>query len=262
MLDALLRRIASRGSVDLGDGKANASNALSSGVNDPFNTAYPVRLKRGPDISAQSGNPWLEAADAAMLARSRGGLIPDQPAFFAKWGLAQLAVARVLWAERRNLGAEPVRIMQGERDLAAVIPASRRVLLQESLYQTGGSDLLIRPAQQGRAIDDGAVLGKGIQAYQLSTLRWFYGQVDGGAPDLLPPEMGLHLLELRRLPQVDPAALQMRHLALIHIFSSGALSFAHVRSLIAPAHSGSLCADLASLYLTGALHLRHESTGS
>jgi hypothetical protein len=48
-------------------------------------------------------------------------------------------------------------------------------------------------------------------------------------------------------------------LALIHIFSGGAISFTQLQRLVSPEHAKSLCPDLASLYFTGALRLLDDT---
>lgn len=264
MLEKLLRRIAGRSSADtepaplsvLAAGEHGQSGMISSAsAQDPFSTSYPasgrVRSARSGLTAPGSANAWQHACDAYLKHRAAGGRIADQPAFFADWGIAHMAVAQMLWAEHDRLHLGEATVHCGEALLAVLHPQTRRVTLNASAYDAA-SALALRQLPPGQAVPLG---GKVFSRHTLHALLWFYGQVYAGAPDLLPPEMGEQLIQLRRFPPLEPAALEMRHLALIHVFSGGALSFAQLRKQIPAEHASSLCADLASLYFTGALRL-------
>jgi hypothetical protein len=262
MIEKLLSRIARRSplpnplSVIAPGSHGLSAYASSSGAQDPFSTPYPAP---GRMRSARSGltepgpnNAWLLACDAYVSGRDAGAPIADQPAFYADWGVAHMAVAQMLWAEREQLGDEPVHILSGEEVLAVLMPTQRMVMLRAAAYQPNAPLVLHRQsARRGAPMPP----EKDLTHHSLYSLLWFYGQVYSGAPDLLPEQMGTQLIQLRRFPLVEPAALEMRHLALIHVFSGGALSFTQLQQQVSPEHAGNLCADMASLYFTGALRL-------
>jgi hypothetical protein len=265
MIDKLLRRIAQRNAPDalahtvsrLATLSNASSLASSSGLHDPFRIGYPLRASsrqaRTGQTAPGASNPWHMAVDAYIQRREGGAGIPDQPAFFAEWGAAHLAVAQLLWAEHDRLHMGWVHIYSADRLLAVVLPRKRKILLQTSAY--GGHTEPLVWKQMGTSTPTSAPSHAGFTTQHLHSLLWFYGQAYSGAPDLLPQQMGSSLLQLRRFPHIEPAALDMRHLALIHVFSAGALSFAQLQRQVAAHYADSLCADIASLYFTGALHL-------
>jgi hypothetical protein len=265
MIDKLLARIARRGSPEahatpisvLVAGSHGEGNPLSSGgTHDPFSMAYPapgrLRSARSGHTRPGANNAWLLASDAYVGDRMSGGRIPDQPAFFAGWGPAHMAVAQMLWAEQERLHLGQARIQSGAALVAVVLPVKKQVLIQATAYQAQQA-LSLFQLPQGQS--NGLPAGKEWVSHTLYSLLWFYGQVYSAAPELLPQEMGQQLIQLRRFPPVEPAALEMRHLALLHVFSGGALSFAQLQRQVPAEQLGSLCADLASLYFTGSLRL-------
>jgi hypothetical protein len=262
MIEKLLARIARRSPLPsplsvIAPGSHGLTSQLSSGgAHDPFSTPYPAP---GRMRSARSGltepgpsNAWLMACDSYVNRRYSGAPIADQPAYFADWGVAQMAVAQMLWAEREQLTEGEVQIRSGDALLAVYSPMQRRVMMHAAAYHPS-APLALHLLPSGQL--ESAAQGKEFVTYSLYSLLWFYGQVYSGAPDLLPQEMSVQLIQLRRFPLVEPAALEMRHLALIHVFSGGALSFTQLQKQVSQEHADSLCADLASLYFTGALRL-------
>jgi hypothetical protein len=237
-------------------GHGDTSQLSSGSEHDPFSTPYPApgRLRSARSGFTEPGpsNAWLMACDSYVKRRYAGAPIADQPAYFAEWGVAQMAVVQMLWAERERLAEGEVHIRSGDVLLAVYSPMQRRVMLHAAAYQPS-APLALHLLPPGQAT--GAPQSKEFVSYPLYSLLWFYGQVYSGAPDLLPQEISTQLIQLRRFPLVEPAALEMRHLALIHVFSGGALSFTQLQQQISQEHANSLCADLASLYFTGALRL-------
>ncbi len=281
MIDKLLRRIALRNTpVSLAESTtgvlapsitklptqgSTSSPATSSGLHDPFLVGYPLRPSsrqaRTGQTTPGANNPWQIAVDAYIQRREAGAGVPDQPAFFANWGTAHLAVAQLLWAEHDRLHLGLVHIYSADRLLAVVLPRKRMVLLHEQAYGGHAEPLVLKHITSDAQAH--APSHKGFTALQLQSLLWFYGQAYSGAPDLLPRQIGTSPMQLRRFPHVEPAALDMRHLSLIHLFSAGALSFAQLQRQVAAHYADSLCADVASLYFTGTLHLlSNESLAS
>jgi hypothetical protein len=84
-------------------------------------------------------------------------------------------------------------------------------------------------------------------------LLWYYGQVMPEAVQDIPHTLFKAGMLLRKLPLVAPNALAVRHLQLIHLFSSGATHLQTLLDLLSPEAKPFVCADLASLYLTGCL---------
>jgi hypothetical protein len=274
MIDKLLARIAKRAaaseqmlpvSILAGGSHGSAMPISSAGSQDPFSTLFPAPQRSRSARSGQSEpgvvNAWQLACDAYVSDRLNGGAIADQPAMFAHWSPAHLAVAQMLWAEHDRLDLGEVQIHSGDQLLAVLQPARRQVALRPSAYQAQ-APLALRQWPARASHSALPALGADPQVHSLYSLLWFYGQVYSAAPELLPREMGTQLIQLRRFPLVEPAALEMRHLALIHIFSGGALSFMQLQRMVSPAHAKSLCADLSSLYFTGALRLLHEMPAS
>jgi hypothetical protein len=275
MIDKLLARIAKRGSsaeqvapVSILAGGSHGAGlpSSSSAGQDPFSTIFPApaRLRSarsGKSVPGQT-NAWQVACDTYVNGRLSGVAIASQPALFAPWTPAHMAVAQMLWAEHEQLHLGEVHIHSGDALLAVMQPARRQVAVRATAYQPN-APLALRqlPARSASRSANASMphLGDDFQEHSLYSLLWFYGQVYAAAPELLPAEMGSHLIQLRRFPLVEPAALEMRHLALIHIFSGGAISFTQLQRLVSPEHAKSLCPDLASLYFTGALRLLDDT---
>lgn len=270
MFDKLLARIAGRNTAETepvplsviagGEhGRGHSSLISSAGAMDPFGTSYPasnrVRSARTGLVQSSASNAWQTACDAYTAYRVNGGRIADQPAFFAGWGAAHMAVAQMLWAEHDRLHWGQATLSSGPALLAVLQAQTRTVMINEGAYAEAAPLSLHQAQPQLQTKLGTPVNGKGFVSYPLHALLWFYGQVYTNAPDLLPPEMGTHLIQLRRFPPVTPAALEMRHLALIHVFSGGALSFAQLQRLTPTDKASNLCADLSSLHFTGALRL-------
>jgi hypothetical protein len=271
MLERLLRRIAQRDSLVPGGEPApqvlptlNKTTPLSTGGTaiDPFTAGYPAygshRLPRTGKTHPGIDNPWQIAAQAFMQARETGAPIPDQPAFFADWGPAHLALAHLIWAEHQQMSRGLVHVHSQSRLMASVLPRKRKVLINPQAYAGVEHPLTWRQLNaltSASEIDMDSGAGKGFVPVHLHTLMWFYGQTWSGAPSLLPPEIGTLRIELRRLPLVEPSVLMMRHLTLIHVLSGGPLSFAQLQHQVAAEHQASLCADLASLHLSSTLRL-------
>ncbi|MBS7806253.1 hypothetical protein [Variovorax sp. PCZ-1] len=264
MIDKLLRRIASRKatpsrpplSVIAVGSHGEPSSLSSAGCHDPFSTSYPapgrIRSARSGQTVPGSQNAWALASEAYIKMRSSGGRIADQPAYFAGWSVPHMAVAQILWAEHDRLHLGEATVHSGDKLLAVIHPKKLSVRMNAEVYQNNAPLSLHQlPLGQSVKLPD----QQAYASYPMYSLLWFYGQVYSHAPDLLPPELGLQLIQLRRFPPVEPAALEMRHLALIHIFSGGALSFTQLQQQIAPELAHNLCADLASLYFTGTLRL-------
>jgi hypothetical protein len=262
MIEKLLARIARRSPLPsplsvIAPGSHGQQSALSSsGSHDPFSTPYPapgrVRSSRSGRTQPGATSAWHKACDEYIKRRHAGASIADQPAYFAGWGVAHMAVAQMLWAERDKLGDGNAQIFSGEDLLATYWSEQRVVMLNAAAYQSNAPLALHLSSAQSSII---ASQGKEFVSYSLYSLLWFYGQVYSEAPDLLPPEIDIQLIQLRRFPLVEPAVLEMRHLALIHIFSGGALSFTQLQAQVSPENADNLCADLASLYFTGALRM-------
>jgi hypothetical protein len=281
MLEKLLRRIALREAPVLGQTPVQPSPQLS-GQNssqlttlhkttplstggspiDPFTAGYPAygaeRLPPTGKTSPGADNPWQVAAQTFMQARETGAPIPDQPAFFADWGVAHLALAQLIWSEHKQMSSGLVHVHSQGKLMASVLPRKRKVLINPKVYAGMEHALTWRQLNaltSASNIDMDSGAAKGFNPVHLHTLMWFYGQTWGGAPSLVPNELGSRRIELRRLPLVEPAALMMRHLALIHLLSGGPLSFAQLQQQVSAEHQSSLCADLASLYLAATLRL-------
>jgi hypothetical protein len=260
MIDKLLRRIARRSAPDALSptiDKQPTHDSTDDDSDDPFHPSYPLhpfsRSARTGQTAPGASNPWHLAVDAYLQGREGGAGRPDLPVFFAEWGTAHLAVAQLLWAEHDRLHMGGVHIYSADRLLAVVWPRKRKVLLQASAYRSHAEPLVWKILETDP--QNTAPAYTSFTTLHMHSLLWFYGQAYSHAPELLPQELGTSLLQLRRLPHIEPAALDIRHLALIRVFSAGALSFAQLQRQVAAHHADHLCADIASLYFTGTLHL-------
>lgn len=259
-MEKIFRRIADRSlrqsesalSLLAASSDGESDDSQSGGI-DPFGTSYPAPSQQRPGhIAADAPNAWAHAKAAYVQRRIQGHRISEQPAYFSNWGSAHLAAAHMLWAEHERLQSCDAMIYCGDALLAVVQAKKSKLLINPLAYQSA-APLSIQALPLGQAAKTADVAE--YQTCAKDALLWFFGQVDSRAPDVMPFEMGTQLIQLRRIPPVEPAALEMRHLALIHLFSGGALSFSQLQMQLSEECAQYLCADLASLFCTGTLRL-------
>jgi hypothetical protein len=193
---------------------------------------------------------WPKAVQTYRAARADGGVVIDLPTSALGFGAVHAAVAAFLQAERAHLPRSCVRITQGVATLAVVhMPKLAVQLYTKSPWQAGAT-------LQCAVCDDAvwaAPSATAVQTMSIDQLLWLYGQAVADAVAVLPQDLGASLLQLRKFPLVDPQVLEMRHLGLMHIFSTGAMGFAQLCALVPEQDLPYLCADLASLQCCGAL---------
>jgi hypothetical protein len=260
VIEKIFRRIADRNLLQ----SESATSALAASTDaksydsqsagsDPFSTSYPAPSShRLVYTAADAPNAWAQAKAAYIQRCIQGHRISKQPAYFSNWGSAHLAVAHMLWADHERLQSCDAMIYCGDALLAVVQAKKSKLLINPLAYQSA-APLSIQALPLGQAAKTADVAE--YQACAKDALLWFFGQVDSRAPDVMPFEIGAQLIQLRRIPPVEPAALEMRHLALIHLFSGGALSFSQLQMQLSEEYAQYLCADLASLFCTGTLRL-------
>jgi hypothetical protein len=294
MLEKLLKRIASRGPQSATQRGDDADFVISSRghagpVSRPF---YPAR---NSDWSALTGDStarandadglpskvlsdlpsdmlsarqhlrvrsvapkWPQAVQTYRAARADGSLVIDLPTFALGFGAVHTAVSAFLHAERAHLPRSCVRITQNSAILAVVhMPKLAVQLYTKSPWQAG-------VPLQWSACDDAVWATPGdtaVQTMSIDQLLWLYGQAVADAVAVLPQDLGASQLQLRKFPLVDPQVLEMRHLGLMHIFSTGAMGFAQLCALVPEQDLPYLCADLASLQCCGALAVLPQAAG-
>ena len=184
--------------------------------------------------------------------------IPPMPQVFTDFGPAHNAVAALLWSQQAQidqlLSASHAVAIRGNEGVVAVYQALDQIVgVSRKASPAGLHALALRTQPNGNA----AHLGVDFSSTTAPMLLWFYAQTVPRAVDLLPDDLMCQSLQLRKFPRVDAQVLEVRHLGLIHRFSAGAISFDQLLRQVDLEVDGdaahSLCADLAALYLTGAL---------
>jgi hypothetical protein len=263
MIEKLLQRIARRGALpysQLGapDDFVVSTRGHMGSISRPF---YPARHSDWASLSAHAAHAapdpsvrpdWAQAVHAYVTARADGTLNIRLPKLAAGFGAVHSAVAAMLCVHRAHLPYGCVCITQAGTTLAVLhlpklaVQVHTRAVVQEGV------------AVQWAACEATAwhnVADAAVQTMSIDQLLWLYGQAVAQAVQHLPAEVGQLRLQLRQFPLVDPQALEMRHLGLMHIFSTDVLLYHELCTLVPEQDLPYLCADLASLYCCGALAL-------
>lgn len=255
MIEQLLLRVAKRGNpleTRVSSEPDSSSFSIRSTPSLPFPAKRQGKLANrvvGQDNLAA----WKEAcADLHDQARPFPPASALPPAF-AEYSAVDAHVASLMYSERHRIGARTVHLVgKTGRVVAAIYPREREVLVRQLASESEAKLLSWRELPATAGAFDASVQ----QQFRSSTaymLLWFYGQVSADALELVPHELISGAMLLRKLPLIDPRALDLRHLKLIHIFSAGSLTFQEVLSLLEPEATKYIGSDIASLYLTGCL---------
>jgi hypothetical protein len=258
MLEQLLRRIASRGELppplDHRD-QTPLSNTGSSDISgyQPFparrvNAANPnvPQPHASPDI-----NVWQGAVQDYLAACATRTEPPSLPAPFAQYGAGHAALAQLLWEGHKNTLQRGMNILGPHALVAMFGPLEKKVWVHRNMPTYAAHDLAWQEAP-GNALPPGSQPGE-FDTTNQHHLLWFYGQTVPEAVLALPPSIGLLALRLRRFPPVEPQVLELRHLAMLRLFSAGPMYFSHLFANTHKQDQDKLVADVASFYFTGSL---------
>jgi hypothetical protein len=261
MLEQLLLRIARRGAVVSQADPSTQSPLNASSIAGQQSAAFfpllrsKLRLGDGADASADL---WARAVQSTLAAQ---GLSQALPTVFETFGPSHVALAQLLMSEpvdRMGPSTGLVHIL-GPEDLVAVFnPLNDKVWVAPDLPVYTPEQLALQAMPVTAGLPD--MVQTHFHGTSFAQLLWYCGQTVPDTVHALPQGVGNLPLELRRFPPVDPQALEMRHLALLRLFSAGPLTFAQLLANTNPVDHPYLCLDLASLYLTGALALAPQAS--
>ena len=205
-------------------------------------------------------SPWA-AACAAYSERMTLTGEASHAAYFAGFGALHVAVAQELLdrAEEFNgLGERRVVHLENAAGLIAVFsPAQRMVQIRANttaLAQIARSCTIhvrVMPAAAG-LLD--VASAQGFKTWPLMALYWHFGQAALSAIDRMPT-LTTQKLILRRFPAIEPSAVFLRQLQLIHQIGHSESSFEQLLPQLQGDVLTHVCPDLASLYLTGTLRI-------
>ncbi len=261
MLEQILLRIARLGAeAPHADSSAPVPLQAASVAGQPSSAAFPLRrskLRLGDEAHA-CADLWARALQSTLAAQ---GLSQVLPVVFETFGPSHVALAQLLMSEpvdRMDQSTGLVHI-HGPEDLVAVFnPLNNKVWVAPDVAVYTQEQLAVQ------AMPVVAGLPDRVQSHFHQTsyaqLLWYCGQTVPETVHALPKGIDHLPIELRRFPPVDPQALEMRHLALLRLFSAGPLTFAQLLANTNAADHPYICLDLASLYLTGALALAPQAT--
>jgi hypothetical protein len=255
MLEQLLRRISSRGELppllDIHD-----QAPLSTAGNSEHHS-FPARSVTATNPGLLKAhvlpgvNVWQSAVQDYLAACATRTEPPTLPSPFAQYGAGHAALAQLLWEGHKNTLQRGMHIL-GPHALVAMFGAlEKKVWVHRNLPTYAAHDLAWREAPEYALPSD-------TQTAEFDTtsqhhLLWFYGQTVPEAVHSLPASMGVLALRLRRFPPVEPKALELRHLAMLRLFSAGPMHFSQLFANTPKQDQDKLVADVASFYFTGSL---------
>ena len=181
--------------------------------------------------------------------------------YFAGFGALHVAVAQELHdrsEEWDSLGERRVVYLENASGLVAVFsPEQRMVQIRANttaLAQIArSSSIHVRVMPSAAGLLDRAA-AQGFKTWPLMALYWHLGQASLSAIDRMPA-LAAQKLVVRRFPALEPAALLLRQLQLIHLIGQNNLSFEQLLAQLQGDGLAHVCPDLASLYLMGALRI-------
>jgi hypothetical protein len=252
MLEQLLLRIAGRAQTQPVGVTApdRALSSASSGTGTDLGALnFPVRRKNLhalPQALCDKDTRWALSVQAYLTASKPA---PQLPSVFDGFGPAHAALAALVWTEQANPPQNQVHVDCAAGWLAAIDPVSHKVWIHPQPPACAAHELTWRVMLVATPPEQLAH----CTTTSVAHLLWYYGQAVPSAVQVLPQRIAQHSLALRRFPPVDSRALEMRHLALLRLFSAGALTFAQLHANTSGADRRYLCADIASLFFTGAV---------
>lgn len=236
------------------NGHSPLSTYTTTSAQSAFDGGEPGDEASLGEQATRAGGPQTHWARAMQAHLGGQGRISSTrlPLRFAQFDSGYAAVGELIWSIRKQLADRVVHISGPDGLVAVMAPQSRKVLMRMDAGAFGVSAL------SWRELPVTADLPEGRAAEQFTTttvyeLLWYFGQTVREAVLHLPESIGAAQLQLRRFPRVPPQALGLRHLVMMHAFSAGPLSFEQLWFETPGDDRGSLCADLTSFFLTGAL---------
>jgi hypothetical protein len=232
--------------------QAPLSSAGQSGY-----TSFPARsvhaANAGPSqiIISPDTNVWQAAVQDYLAACATRTEPPSLPSPFAQYGAGHAALAQLLWEGHKNTLQRGMHILGPHALVAMFGPLEKKVWVHRNLPTYAAHDLAWQEAPDD-ALPSDTQAGE-FDATTQHHLLWFYGQTVPEAVQSLPASMGVLALRLRRFPPVEPKALELRHLAMLRLFSAGPMHFSHLLANTHKQDQGKLVADVASFYFTGSL---------
>ncbi len=224
--------------------------------------AQEVALRHGDPrlrlrFAAHSNRNWQ--ADASELARARPeGFTPRRSTPdalhagtpLARFGRAHCGIGQVLWDHRAELRGHCLHAF-AKGDLIAVLdPMGRVAHLAELDIERAQQELVdgqLRPAAAA------AKPRKGFETVPLQDVLWWYGLHSNDALTQTPDWVKGGSMVLKHFPQISPALLETRHLAILYLFGAGPLTYGDLWHTLDGAARPLLCADLAAMVFTGCL---------
>ena len=196
-------------------------------------------------------NVWQSAVQDYLAASAIRAEPPSLPAPFAQYGAGHAALAQLLWEGHQNTLQRGMHILGPHALVAMFGPLEKKVWVHRNLPTYDAHDLAWQEAPNN-ALPPDSELGE-FDTTNQHHLLWFYGQTVPEAVHALPASMGVLALRLRRFPPVEPQALELRHLAMLRLFSAGPMCFSHLFANTRKQDQDKLVADVASFYFTGSL---------
>lgn len=257
MLEQLLRRIEGRGAAPAPLENRNETPLHPASSTSSGHSSFPVRRVRVGSTSlpvhgyASSVTVWQGAVDDYLATCATRPVLAALPAPFAHYGDAHAAVAQLLWERYESTLQHGMHILGPHALIAVLEPLQKQVWVRRELPTYGTRDLAWQEVAVGPLLP--ANLADQFDATTQHHLLWFYGQTVPSAVLALPSDIGDRELRLRRFPPVESKALELRHLAMLRLFSYGAMPFSSLLANTKKQDHGKLVADVASFYFTGAL---------
>ena len=258
MIEQLLLRIAKRGpslnqleSVDV----TLAPDSSGSLVSSPF-PASTMHRAGSKSLPPDENTPiiWELAKDEYCHIHAAGKVQKTEiPIAFRDYTEAHALIGDVIWQERKSIRQNIVHVVGvGGEVVAEICPNERSLAIKKRLVveKLHGLSLKQLPLS-AKPFASGAA--SQFDYTTVHMLLWYFGQVAIDAIHEIPNALVQSKMLLRKLPLVAPNALHMRHLHLISLFSPGAIRLPVLLSHLDKEATQSICADLASLYLTGCL---------
>jgi hypothetical protein len=196
-------------------------------------------------------NVWQSSVQDYLAACAARTELPVLPSPFAQYGDGHAALAQLLWEGHKNTLQRSMHILGPNALVAMFGPLEKKVWVHRNLPTYAAQDLAWKEAPDN-ALPANTQTGD-FDTTSQHHLLWFYGQTVPEAVHALPASMGVLPLRLRRFPPVEPKALELRHLAMLRLFSSGPMHFSHLLANTQQQDRPRLVADVASFYFTGSL---------
>lgn len=256
MIETILRKIAARGERTEAAQSAVASTQFHESQPSKRFPLFQERAIHALEQAKACSEMWQKMVAAHRLARtSQVPTTPSPPGF----GLnsTHAAIAQLIWDSKDSLERNVYHLasLPSGQMIGELLPKHRQIKLLRGL-EPGQTSLALR-AMPSSMLPLSERISADFERHSIYTLLWFLGQMSADAPSLLPPAVMAQPIQMRKLPSVPPASLEVRHLALFYRFSAGALPLTTLLEGMNDAEQVDLCADLSSLYLTGALRNIH-----